>query len=175
MESTSDLTRALTNIQRINSAVKDSGNRRQFDTGAVRDIADGKGRCDLIPLDVASRWMNDNVIQNIGVFKDTCDTIWLYQALTCFVDGKDIVPEILLGVAEHFENGAKKYGENNWQKGIPIHCYIDSAVRHYLKFCAGHEDERHDRAFVWNVMCCIWTCKNKPKLLEEFAKRDSRS
>lgn len=29
--------------------VKDSGERRLFETGAVRDIAEGKGRCDLLP------------------------------------------------------------------------------------------------------------------------------
>lgn len=29
--------------------IKDSGNRREFETGAVRDIEKGKGRYDLIP------------------------------------------------------------------------------------------------------------------------------
>ena len=29
--------------------IKDSGNRRTFDTGAVRDMAEGKGRMDLLP------------------------------------------------------------------------------------------------------------------------------
>lgn len=70
----------------------------------------------------------------------------------------------LLEVAKHFEDGAKKYGENNWQKGIPVKCYIDSAVRHYLKYLRGDTDEPHDRAFVWNILCCIWTCKHKPEL-----------
>lgn len=32
--------------------LKDSGNRREFSSGAVRDIAEGKGRCDLLPLGV---------------------------------------------------------------------------------------------------------------------------
>jgi hypothetical protein len=63
---------------------------------------------------------------------------------------------LCLEVAKHFEEGAKKYGESNWQKGIPVHCYIDSAVRHYLKWLRGDKDEPHDRAFVWNLMCCIW-------------------
>lgn len=31
------------------AAVKDSGHRREFDTGAVRDMAEGKGRYDLVP------------------------------------------------------------------------------------------------------------------------------
>jgi hypothetical protein len=29
--------------------IKDSGHRRSFDTGAVRDMAEGKGRMDLLP------------------------------------------------------------------------------------------------------------------------------
>ena len=31
------------------TSIKDSGNRREFDTGAVRDMSEGKGRCDLLP------------------------------------------------------------------------------------------------------------------------------
>ena len=71
---------------------------------------------------------------------------------------------MLLETAKHFEQGAKKYGDYNWQKGIPVKSYIDSAVRHYLKHLRGDADERHDRAFVWNILCCIWTCKHKPEL-----------
>jgi hypothetical protein len=78
---------------------------------------------------------------------------------------------MFLEVAIHFEEGAKKYGENNWQKGIPVHCYIDSAVRHYLKFLRGDKDEPHDRAFCWNILCAIWTCKHKPEL-NEYAQKD---
>ena len=81
------------------------------------------------------------------------------------------VSTMFLEVAKHFEEGAKKYGENNWQKGIPVKCYIDSAVRHYLKHIRGDNDERHDRAFCWNIMCAIWTCKNKPEL-NDYRKED---
>lgn len=31
--------------------IKDSGERRKFETGAVRDIQEGKGRYDLLPWD----------------------------------------------------------------------------------------------------------------------------
>ena len=34
--------------------IKDSGNRTEYETGAVRDIQEGKGRCDLMPLDVVA-------------------------------------------------------------------------------------------------------------------------
>ena len=39
--------------------LKDSGERRQFESGAVRDISEGKGRCDLLPLDAVGLLVPD--------------------------------------------------------------------------------------------------------------------
>jgi hypothetical protein len=157
--------------------IKDSGTRREFESGAVRDIQEGKGRCDLLPLDVVAMVYEQNTdrsgavntLWSIQRFMDTADVTYLITALEHFLlldspwnDGNWAT--MFLEVSKHFEEGAKKYGEYNWQKGIPTHCYIDSAVRHYLKHLRGDKDEPHDRAFVWNIMCCIWTCKNKPEL-----------
>ena len=151
-------------------AIKDSGERREFDTGAVRDIQEGKGRCDLMPLGVVAKFMADDamehlVIKHIYGFQISGETANLHFALCAFnLEREWDNPTMLLEVAKHFEEGAKKYGEYNWQKGIPTHCYIDSAVRHYLKWVRGDEDEPHDRAFCWNILCCIWTCMHKPDL-----------
>lgn len=142
--------------------ILDSGERREFDTGAVRDIQEGKGRCDLMPLGVVAEYLNNQIIRYIGQFQKTGDAIWLNYALAN-IEWDDPYT-IILDVAKHFEEGAKKYGEHNWQKGIPTHCYVDSAVRHYLKCSRGDTDEPHDRAFVWNILCCIWTCIHKPEL-----------
>lgn len=141
--------------------IKDSGSRREFSTGAVRDRQDGKGRCDLIPLEVASKLRvvgTDYILEYISEFQKHQTTNYLYDALTCFCSMvyDTSIETMLLEVAKHFEAGAKKYGENNWQKGLPPSCYVDSAVRHYLKFRRGDNDEPHDRAFVWNLICCIW-------------------
>ena len=150
--------------------IKDSGARREFDTGAVRDIQEGKGRCDLMPLDVvASLYQQNTRIHNIFTrleqFKKTGDPVYLVIAVELFViSNNSTVNDTLLDVSKHFEDGAKKYGENNWQKGIPVNCYVDSATRHYLKYLRGDTDEPHDRAFVWNLMCCAWTCIHKPQL-----------
>lgn len=146
--------------------IKDSGERREFGTGAVRDIQEGKGRCDLMPLDVVNMymgaWDGTEIFNAIDTFQRTGNPDDLFGALWQFYEFDPITT--VLEVAKHFEEGAKKYGEYNWQKGIPTHCYIDSAVRHYLKHMRGDTDEPHDRAFVWNLLCCIWTCKHKPEL-----------
>ena len=151
--------------------IKDSGSRREFESGAVRDICEGKGRCDLLPLDVIGSVMNDTVITEIANFVFTRQTFYLSKIVKD-VSGKMWKSEadMVLDLAKHFEEGAKKYGERNWEKGLPVHCYIDSAVRHYLKWRRGDKDEPHDRAFVWNLVCCIWTMKHRPDL-DDLPKR----
>lgn len=142
--------------------IKDSGERTEFESGAVRDMKQGKGRCDLMPLGVVATSMKDYVLACISAFKDTGNEKNLYAALYTFSNEhyKESMANMYLEVAKHFEEGALKYGENNWQKGIPESSYIDSAVRHYLKVLRGDNDEPHDRAFVWNIICLIWTHAN---------------
>ena len=138
--------------------ILDSGNRREFDTGAVRDIQEGKGRCDLLPLRVVNTLYPGEFIPGLlAAFVEDQDTAHLYEALRCFaVTAFGGMETMLLEVSVHFEEGAKKYGENNWQKGLPVNCYVDSAARHWLKWRRSDQDERHDRALAWNLMCCIW-------------------
>ena len=141
--------------------IKDSGERREFATGAVRDIQAGKGRCDLLPLDVVCEIGSSDVLQKIIDYQSTGSYADLIDAVRYFVyERKWDYPTMFLDLAKHFEEGAKKYGEYNWQRGIPINCYIDSAIRHYLKWLRGDSDEPHDRAFAWNIICCIWTIKH---------------
>ena len=97
------------------ATILDSGNRSEFPTGAVRDIQDGKGRFDLLPVDA------------------------------------------LFDLVRHFGSGAKKYGVDNWRKGIPLSRYMDSAARHLFKLKRGDTDEPHAIAAVWNLMCLVET------------------
>ena len=151
--------------------ILDSGSRTEFASGAVRDVQKGKGRCDLLPLDAIARLFvtkesrKRDILQYISGFCETGEHIHLVAVLSAFSDyrGWDLYT-MLLEVSVHFEEGAEKYGENNWQKGLPAKCYINSAVRHFLKYLRGDDDERHDRAFVWNILCCMWTCINIPEL-----------
>ena len=128
--------------------LKDSGSRRSFDSGAARDIAEGKGRCDLLPLAILGQRLN--VTEHaLDLF---CDRAFSGNNFTMYLE-----------VSKHYEDGATKYSERNWEKGIPVHCYIDSAVRHLLKYFRGDKDEPHDRAFVWNILGAIWTVRNRPE------------
>lgn len=154
--------------------ILDSSERREFETGAVRDIVEGKGRMDLIPFDIMLTYMSHSgidplavdILEKIGQFLCDHDSNHLYTVIGLYskwrYDRDDLT--MLLDIAKHYEEGAKKYGEYNWTKGIPTHCYLDSALRHFVKLLRGDSDENHDRAFVWNIIGLIWTILHKPEL-----------
>ena len=164
--------------------ILDSGVRRQFESGAVRDSADGRGRCDLLPLDIVAELLNmyhiDNenpdelhdiegdvheILTSINVFIRTGNDREIYNAIGYFIEisGFKTIPKAIMEVSKHYEEGAKKYAERNWEKGISCHCYVDSGVRHLLKWLDGWDDEPHDRAFVWNMLGLLWTVKHRPE------------
>lgn len=98
--------------------LKDSGARREFGTGAVRD-AEGpeKGMPHLRPVHALNK------------------------------------------LDKHMARGARKYDSRNWEKGMPLSVYFDSAQRHADKLLAGYDDEDHEAAWIWNVACFIETKK----------------
>lgn len=97
------------------SDLKDSGQRRKFQTGAVRDRGALKGRPDLRAVHALQRY--------------------------------DL----------HNEKGAAKYDARNWEKGMPLSEFFNSAQRHAEKLLAGYTDEDHEAAWAWNVLHFIET------------------
>ena len=66
-------------------------------------------------------------------------------------------PRAITALAIHFEKGAKKYQPRNWEKGIPLSRFLDSALRHTFKFLQGETDENHLIAAIWNLVCLYET------------------
>ena len=66
-----------------------------------------------------------------------------------------ISPIGLERLARHYENGAKKYGDRNWEKGQPVSRFMDSALRHLNRFRLGCRDEDHLIAAVWNLLAIV--------------------
>lgn len=70
----------------------------------------------------------------------------------------DLIPAYpLLRLAQHYENGAKKYADRNWEKGLPLGRFIDSAERHMNQFKDGDRTEDHLAAILWNIAGYVWT------------------
>lgn len=95
--------------------IKDSGDRRIFESGAQRDRGELKGAPVLRPV------------------------------------------HALMVLDRHMEHGAKKYMPRNWEKGMPLSEYYNSASRHAEKMLAGYTDEDHEAAWLWNVCTFIET------------------
>lgn len=113
--------------------IKDSGERREFETGAVRDMAEGKGLMVVMPASA------------------------------------------LLRLSRHYEHGAKKYGKFNWQKGIPVSSFIDSALRHIMKYLDGWDDEDHLAAAAFNILGAMEMEAHKPAMQDVPAREGTVS
>ena len=68
-----------------------------------------------------------------------------------------IPPSALKRVAGVYERGSEKYGARNWEKGMPIGRYLDSALRHIYQYIEGRRDEDHLAQAMWNVAGAIHT------------------
>ena len=70
----------------------------------------------------------------------------------------DLLPvHTIFKIAKHFQNGALKYSDRNWERGLPLNSFLDSALRHTFKFLGGAQDEPHLEAAIWNLMCLLET------------------
>ena len=124
----------MTEEKKADYRIKDSGARRNWKTGAVRDVTPNKGRFDLLP------WAT------------------------------------IRALAIHYQKGCEKYGDRNWEKGIPVSSFLDSAMRHLAQVIDGRDDENHLIAALWNVCCAYQTIlwiqeKRLPKYLYDLPKK----
>lgn len=77
--------------------------------------------------------------------------------------GKDLeafwmIPyEPLRRLAVVYGKGAIKYAPRNWQKGLPLSSFLNSAQRHLSKLAEGRRDEDHASMAAWNLFGYTWT------------------
>lgn len=68
-----------------------------------------------------------------------------------------ISPLALHRLAIVMAKGANKYSDRNWEKGMPMSWYLDSALRHLNQYLSGKRDEDHAGQAMFNVMALIHT------------------
>lgn len=79
----------------------------------------------------------------------------------------DLLPMcVLTRLAKHYEAGCQKYGDRNWETGIPCHSFADSALRHLVKYMDGQDDEDHLIAAIWNLCGLAWNEEKRPDLMD---------
>jgi hypothetical protein len=66
-----------------------------------------------------------------------------------------ISPIGLEAVARTCAEGARKYSDFNWERGMPTHDLLNHAIRHIYKFLAGDRSEDHLPHAAWNLLAAI--------------------
>lgn len=59
-------------------------------------------------------------------------------------------------LAMRYTDGAKAYGEDNYQKGIPFSRVADSLLRHIYSYLDGDSSEDHLAAVAWNAFALMF-------------------
>ena len=79
----------------------------------------------------------------------------------------DLVSPIgLREVARTCAEGAAKYGDWNWEKGMPVHDLLNHAIAHIYQFLSGDRSEPHLGHAAWNVLAAIHSQEQWPHLNE---------
>lgn len=84
-----------------------------------------------------------------------------------------ISPYMLRRLAVVMERGAVKYGDRNWEKGMPFSRFIDSALRHINQFLSYSHDEDHLAQAIFNLMAVIHFEETGRADLDDLACRDN--
>lgn len=170
--------------------VKDTGVRTKFETGSQKEIVEGRGRFDLLPLEEVANlidfyynWTvpkNDPMVEdakNISMFlydiKLSLSTedieekkVFIRRAIARFINYflASTPIEIIPDLARLYEAGAKKYAERDWEKGRPQEVFINSALRHFFQYLNNETDEAHDIAVIWNLISCVHILDTMPEM-----------
>lgn len=161
---------------------KDSGERTILSTGSQKEIVEGRGRFDLLPLKtLGDYYIYTSAPNSIGSFigeflifinqsliEDTVDKkiSELYNAIGMFSNSilstgiTNKVPDL----AKLYEAGSVKYTARDWELGRPMEIFINSALRHFFQYLDGETDEDHGTAVIWNLISCADTIRRLPSM-----------
>lgn len=68
-----------------------------------------------------------------------------------------IPPFILRRLALIFTEGAAKYGDKQWTKGLPTSSTINHLLEHLMKWMEGDRSEDHIAKAMWGIVCLMYT------------------
>lgn len=68
-----------------------------------------------------------------------------------------ISPYAMRYLAQRLEEGANKYRDRNWERGMTTGAFIDSLKRHLAQYEMGMTDENHLGAIMFNAMGLVHT------------------
>ncbi len=75
-----------------------------------------------------------------------------------------ISPVGLRRLAETCAEGAAKYGDFNWERGMPVADLLNHAIRHIYLYLAGDRGEDHLAHATWNLLAAMHSEELWPEL-----------
>ena len=77
-----------------------------------------------------------------------------------------ITPIGLRRLAETYAEGAKKYGDHNWEKGMPASVMLNHAIRHIYRWLEGDTSEDHIAHAAWNLLAIAHFEETMPEMID---------
>lgn len=75
----------------------------------------------------------------------------------------DLLPaSTILGIAKVLDEGARKYGENNW-KNISVEEHVNHALVHLYAWLMGDTQDEHLLHVCCRALFAEWTSRNQPQ------------
>ena len=130
-----------------------------FESGATRYATDY--RYDLIPSSIIGTLLKHDkqayvfAVNLRAYLHDESVLYSLLHSLTEVVSPVSDYTTLAHFYAQALHEGAVKYGERNWEKGIPESNLLNHAFYHLFQLVLGDESENHKSHLVWNVLTLI--------------------
>lgn len=77
-----------------------------------------------------------------------------------------ITPIGLRRLAETYAEGARKYGEFNWLRGLPASSLANHAIRHIYLWLQGDTQEDHITHAAWNLLSICHFEEAMPEMID---------
>lgn len=78
-----------------------------------------------------------------------------------------ISPIGMAALARTYAEGAEKFGEFNWENGMPVTDLLNHAIAHLFKFLSGDRSEDHLGHAAWNVLGAVHSLEMWPHLNDD--------
>ncbi len=75
-----------------------------------------------------------------------------------------ISPIAMESLAKTYAEGSAKYGDYNWERGMPVHDLLNHALRHIFKYLGGDRSEDHLGHAFWGLGASIHSAALWPDL-----------
>lgn len=85
-----------------------------------------------------------------------------------------ITPVGLRRLAETCAEGARKYGDRNWLKGIPASEMLNHAIRHIYLYLEGDATEDHLAHAAWNILGVCHFEESSPEMIDIPSRQPSK-